>query len=60
MTNGTIVGYPGAKAYEGEGLLFEACDILVPAAIEKVINKDNANKIKAKVSLLYVYCLGVI
>lgn len=50
MTNGTIVGFPGAKAYEGESLMFEEVDIFIPAAIEKVINLDNARKIKAKVS----------
>lgn len=47
--NGTIVGFPGAKLYEGENLMFEPCDIFVPAAIEKVITKDNAHKIQAKV-----------
>lgn len=44
---GSIVGFPGAKKYDGD--MFEhECDILVPAAKEKVITKDNAAKIKAK------------
>lgn len=49
VTNGTIVGYPGAKKYEGEGLLYHEVDILVPAATEKVIHKENAGKVKAKI-----------
>ena len=45
-----MVGFPGAEAYTGESLLTEKCDILVPCAVEKVINASNAHKIQAKVS----------
>lgn len=47
--HGTIVGFPQAKPYTGENLMFEPCDIFVPAAVEKVINSSNAHKIQCKV-----------
>lgn len=46
--NGTIVGYPMAKPYEGN-LLTEKCDILVPAASEKQLTAQNAHQVQAKV-----------
>jgi glutamate dehydrogenase (NAD(P)+) len=49
VEHGTIVGYPHATPYEGESLLYEPCDILIPAALEKVINGSNAHKIQCKV-----------
>lgn len=48
--NKTINGFPGAKKYEGENLMYEKCDIFVPAAVEKTITSENANKLQCKVN----------
>ena len=47
---GSILNFPGAKNIEksAEALELE-CDILIPAALENVIDKNNAPKIKAKI-----------
>ncbi|THD26039.1 Glutamate dehydrogenase [Fasciola hepatica] len=45
----TIVGFPKAENYTKDSLLFEECDILVPAANEKQIHGGNADKIRAKI-----------
>ncbi|XP_026731610.1 glutamate dehydrogenase, mitochondrial-like isoform X2 [Trichoplusia ni] len=41
-------GFPGAKEV-GPELLFEKCDILILAAMEKALTGDNASKVNAKV-----------
>jgi glutamate dehydrogenase (NAD(P)+) len=47
---GSILNFPGAKniASSAEALELE-CDILIPAALENVINGDNAPRVKAKI-----------
>jgi glutamate dehydrogenase (NAD(P)+) len=47
----TVKNFPKAKEYNGpeKSLMYEQCDILVPAAVEKSITKLSANNIKAKI-----------
>ncbi|MBI2446728.1 MAG: Glu/Leu/Phe/Val dehydrogenase [Parcubacteria group bacterium] len=44
---GSVVGYPDADFVTNEKLLTLPCTILLPAALENVITKDNADKIQA-------------
>jgi len=46
---GSVINYPEGKVISGEELLELPVDILVPAALENVITKDNASKIQAKI-----------
>ncbi|AFO90599.1 Glu/Leu/Phe/Val dehydrogenase [Phaeobacter inhibens] len=47
--NGGVTGYPDARYVENGALLLEEdCDILIPAALEGVINLTNAANIKAR------------
>jgi glutamate dehydrogenase (NAD(P)+) len=47
---GSILNFPGATNLPKNTDALEAdCDILVPAALENVINKDNAGNVKAKI-----------
>jgi glutamate dehydrogenase (NAD(P)+) len=47
--NGTIHGFSGAEKYDSNDLLFEDCDILIPAATENVITSQNADRVKCKI-----------
>jgi len=46
---GSVVGFKDAKEVSNEEILETKCDILIPAALENAITKDNADKIKAKI-----------
>ncbi|TVQ48381.1 MAG: Glu/Leu/Phe/Val dehydrogenase [Saprospirales bacterium] len=47
---GSIIGFPGSVSLPNRDVALELeCDILVPAALENVITKENAPRIKAKI-----------
>lgn len=43
-----LKGFPGATEIKNSELLISKCDVLVPAALQNVINETNAPKIQAK------------
>jgi len=48
MSTGGVRGFPGASyLQDGQMVLEEDCDILIPAALEGVINLQNAHRVKA-------------
>ncbi len=48
VKHGGVTGFPdAAHTAEGAAVLEEECDILIPAALEGVINLNNADRIKA-------------
>ena len=48
VKHGGVTGFPDAAHHaEGAGVLEAECDILIPAALEGVINMSNAERIKA-------------
>lgn len=48
--SGSILNYPGSENFEKNGDALEMeCDILIPAALENVINGENAARVKARI-----------
>jgi len=45
----TVDGFPGGEAVDKDQVLTTPCDILVPAAMERQITKENAAKLKCRV-----------
>ena len=48
---GGVRGFEGGEGFPAEQLLFEPCDVLVPAALGNVLRKDNAKDVRARVIL---------
>ena len=46
---GSVVGFGGGDAMSNKDVLECECDVLIPAALEKVITAENAARIKAQV-----------
>jgi glutamate dehydrogenase (NAD(P)+) len=46
---GTIHGYEGGEPVSNQELLELECDVLIPAAVESVLNESNADGVKATV-----------
>jgi glutamate dehydrogenase (NAD(P)+) len=46
---GSVVGFTGGERIDNREVLEYDCDVLVPAALEKVITRDNAPLIKARI-----------
>ena len=50
VKTGSVIGFPGSKPLSNEEILELKVDVLLPCALENVITKDNAAKIKSKIS----------
>lgn len=46
---GTVVGFGGGESISNKDVLEYECEVLVPAALEKVITAENAPRIRAKI-----------
>jgi len=46
---GSVVNFPGSEPIDNAAILTMDCDLLIPAALEGQITKDNAALVKAKV-----------
>jgi glutamate dehydrogenase (NAD(P)+) len=47
--NKVLEGYPGAEHLSNEELLIQPCEALIPAALDRVITKENAGKLKCRI-----------
>ena len=48
-THRDLSGFEGAAAIDPEDMLVQPCDILIPAAVDRVINGSNAGRLKCRI-----------
>jgi len=48
-THRTVRGFPGGEDLPSEDLLAQECEVLVPAALERVITADHVNRIRCRI-----------
>lgn len=48
-TQGTVKGFPDGEEVSSQTLLETECDILIPAALERVITAENASRIRCRI-----------
>lgn len=48
---GSVIGFENATTISQDELLVCACDVLIPAALENQLTKENANRVQARVVL---------
>jgi glutamate dehydrogenase (NAD(P)+) len=46
---GSIHGFKGAKSFDKDDILTQACDVLIPAATENVITSRNAGQLQCRI-----------
>ncbi|HLF25298.1 MAG TPA: Glu/Leu/Phe/Val dehydrogenase [Anaerolineae bacterium] len=46
---GSVVNFPGSDSIDNKSILELACEVLIPAALENQITKENAPRIKARI-----------
>jgi glutamate dehydrogenase (NAD(P)+) len=49
--SGGVKGFSGGEEFPADQLLYQPCDVLVPAALGNVVRKDNAENVRASVIL---------
>ena len=47
--SGVVSGFPGADNVDGADVIAYPCDVLIPAALEEAITRDNADTVQAEI-----------